>query len=482
MGSAATCCSDITQSPFFAHRCRTFQGIRWHPDSTGFLLHPSCFLLSAPSTPSSACRVNATYGRWSRLDIQFSLPGAPSQGSPCPQQRIYLEGPPGGVDILASYFGILGVPSAPVVQGPRSVPLTVLPEFDEVSGQRTVMGIGLATLYASKSGGPVGPSACVMLCLLSLTCAHPLTPNATLNSVPKPHTLTRLCYPVQSRNIVLNGRFTKGTSQWETMAHAGSLTAYLWSPGGSLDGPPILSSALPPAWPAIPPLQTSKFTASANSSAQNNGLQNGGPVVTGQAGAPLALLAGPTGPYVRMSGRRENWHGPCQQLKGRLKPMTTYAVTAWVRVAKEGSWGVPGASKTHGDPPGVNLCLSANGSWINCGTVEASWKEWVRCWGSFRMEGAIESATFYAQGPGACVDILLADVRVEEVDWRARVPELKARTDQVCSSHGTSTKGNPGMTISAVTQVYLFCNAGFAVLEIPSAFTQAGGDSMVSGF
>jgi len=62
--------------------------------------------------------VSATYGRWSRLDAQFSLPGTPSQGSPTPQQRIYLEGPPGGVDILASYFGVLGVPSAP--KAPRA--------------------------------------------------------------------------------------------------------------------------------------------------------------------------------------------------------------------------------------------------------------------------------------------------------------------------------------------------------------------------
>jgi len=103
---------------------------------------------------------------------------------------------------------------------------------------------------------------------------------------------------------------------------------------GSWMAPPTHSSALPPAWPTTPPLGASRNTLSLKLSAQQNGVQNSA-TVTGQAGVPVALLAGRHGPlHVRMSGRRDNWHGPCQQLKGRLKPMTTYAVTAWVRVAE----------------------------------------------------------------------------------------------------------------------------------------------------
>ena len=144
----------------------------------------------------------------------------------------------------------------------------------------------------------------------------------------------------------------------------------------------------------------------------------------------------------------------------------TYAVSAWVRVdldvgpgdgggSGSGSGGgggggsnsrrgVGGSSSSSSQSAGdwaslaarearheVNVALSVDGEWVNAGCVSAGSSEWVRCWGSFRVEKEVSRAVLYVQGPPPGVAILLADVRVNAVDWKARLPQLRAATQQV---------------------------------------------------
>ncbi|CAI5991795.1 unnamed protein product, partial [Closterium sp. NIES-64] len=190
---------------------------------------------------------------------------------------------------------------------------------------------------------------------------------------------------------------------------------------------------------------------------------------------------GPTGAYVEVTGRTATWHGPAQDIAaanqspesstaraddradgGPIRLFVTYAVSAWVRLgrdrrhkehgrgeqkilplfarkekkAEEGgaeeteaaeAEGVEERVKSHA----VNIALGVDGGWVNAGSVEASGKEWVRCWGSFRLEKPYRQAVLYVQGPPPGVSIQLADVHVVPVEWRERVPWLREQADRV---------------------------------------------------
>ncbi|CAI7789267.1 unnamed protein product [Closterium sp. NIES-53] len=203
------------------------------------------------------------------------------------------------------------------------------------------------------------------------------------------------------------------------------------------------------------------------------------PILQPTLSVPLA--GGPTGAYLEVTGRTATWHGPAQDIPaanhspesstaraddsaddGPIRLFVTYAVSAWVRVGrgrqhkergqgeqkflslfaikeKRGEEG--GAEETEEkEAEGtegrvgshqVNIALGVDGGWVNAGSVEASGKEWVQCWGSFRLEKPYRQAVLYVQGPPPGVSILLADVRVVPVEWQERVPWLRGQADRL---------------------------------------------------
>ncbi|CAI5519787.1 unnamed protein product [Closterium sp. Naga37s-1] len=203
------------------------------------------------------------------------------------------------------------------------------------------------------------------------------------------------------------------------------------------------------------------------------------PILQPTPSVPLA--GGPTGAYLEVTGRTATWHGPAQDIPaanhspesstaraddsaddGPIRLFVTYAVSAWVRVGrgrqhkergqgeqkflslfarKEERGEEGGAEETEEkEAEGtegrvvshqVNIALGVDGGWVNAGSVEASGKEWVRCWGSFRLEKPYRQAVLYVQGPPPGVSILLADVRVVPVEWQERVPWLRGQADRL---------------------------------------------------
>ncbi|CAI5507338.1 unnamed protein product [Closterium sp. Naga37s-1] len=205
-----------------------------------------------------------------------------------------------------------------------------------------------------------------------------------------------------------------------------------------------------------------------------------------QSASSVFLAGGPTGAYVEVTGRTATWHGPAQDIAvgnhshgsstaaaaaaqndggadgGPIRLFVTYAVSAWVRLGRDRQHKERGQGEQkilslfarkekRGEEGGaeeteekeaegtegrvgshqVNIALGVDGGWVNAGTVEASGKEWVRCWGSFRLEKPYGQAVLYVQGPPPGVSILLADMRVVPVEWRERVPWLREQADRV---------------------------------------------------
>ncbi|CAI5484769.1 unnamed protein product [Closterium sp. Yama58-4] len=173
-----------------------------------------------------------------------------------------------------------------------------------------------------------------------------------------------------------------------------------------------------------------------------------------QPASSVPLAGRPTRAYVEVTGRTATWHGPAQDIAAAnqspesstawaddsadgepIRLFVTYAVSAWVRGEEGGAeeteekdaQGGEGRVGSHA----VNIALGVDGEWANAGSVEASGKEWVRCWGSFRLEKPYGRAVLYVQGPPPGVSILLADVRVVPVDWRERVPWLREQADRL---------------------------------------------------
>ncbi|GJP36368.1 hypothetical protein CLOM_g20880 [Closterium sp. NIES-68] len=395
---------------------------------------------------AQACRALVREGTWVRLHGEFTAPHRIP-----PKVTAYIEGPPPTFDLLISCFAIVSASYPQPTFPPLPPTLSSTAAAAAADGANTPLPV--PPLGAPKAAASAAPPPCSTL--------PPLRPPSS----PRP-------------NLLINGGFALRTASWRPMGGCETLTWHPPCPWGSPIGPPAESSSLPASHPCtVFDRKQMHLHAQWQQQQQQQQLEQQLPASMPASSTPLA---GPTGAYLEVTGRTATWHGPAQDMAaanhnplsntaatastcsdgvadgGPIRLFVTYAVSAWVRVGRDrrqkmlkGTLSLYGR-KEEGECVGgetgakervgvegrvgsheVNIALGVDGGWVNAGSVEASGKEWVRCWGSFRLEKQYQQAVLYVQGPPPGVSILLADMRVVPVEWRERVPWLRLQADRV---------------------------------------------------
>ncbi|CAI5463233.1 unnamed protein product [Closterium sp. Yama58-4] len=383
------------------------------------------------------------------------------------QVTAYIEGPPSNVDLLISLFAIV----------PASDPQPTFPPLPPTAAAAVNMPAPLtpATFSPPRTPTPLAPLAALKVSAAATAPPCPTSPR--LPPLHPPHHSPR-------PNLLLNGDFSHRTASWRPMGGCEMLTWHAPCPWGSVIGAPVEPSSLPASHPCTVferrqmqlhaqwqqqqqqqqkrqqqqqqqqqkwQQEQHNYPAQHDLMSSYDGLPSRHPLMPLLQPASSVPLAGrPTCAYVEVTGRTATWHGPAQDIAAANQ--SPESSTAWADDSADG----------------------VDGEWANAGSVEASGKEWVRCWGSFRLEKPYGRAVLYVQGPPPSVSILLADVRVVPVDWRERVPWLREQADRgvTCApmpplhpSHNPSAQPHPFSLLHTPSRFFLYT---FSLFDVPS--------------